>query len=892
MRYLKIVLLCLLLIVPVIFSARLLYQAEAQDAQTAAGKKNNGRLAHGGDDDDEVRRRRFPYRGKESDWDETKAIREMITRHQYLRQRRAEEQSRSESSTTANVNSADINDIAVLQNDGSLVVDRKSFDLSGKTVQFTPSGNTYTLSAPSVSFDSSFGTKLNFTVPPAVNPKAGTDPGDDAYLTQDIGFNFSFFGTTYTSLAISSNGNIVFRNSGVSNAVFDAGAVATGESLAEFQKGLPRIAPYWHDLDATAPATTGDKGIYLRKDADRVVITWNQLNDFPNSASDNGIQTFQATLFNDGRILFNYGLMTLTSTALTGITPGNTSLNINAVDFTSPPATAQTGPIAEFFSTTQVVDEASILQAFYATHPGRDVYDFAYIFFDIDVNQALGNAFAFYLGIRNNVTGFGRNTFDNDPGGQQFGSAKIQGLMNMNNINTEYPDSPVTRSFIADSALSIFGQEQGHRWLAFPTYPATDTRLLLGRDNSHWNFFMNIESSLSSPAARRSSSMEGSVWNDNGNGTFATVNLVDGYSRLDHYMMGLRPASDVPDTFVITNTSGTNRTRTSSPRPNSSVNGTRQAVDISSIIQVNGARTPDVNASQKNFRLAFILVSSSLSPAQATIDKMTRYRLAWESYFAQATDYRASIDTSLSDNTASRIIAPVSSASYAATQAPGGIVTIFGTGLTSGATQAATSQPLPTTLAGTEVRINGVPAPLFFVSPGQINFQLPRATRAITGDGALAGETIFSPIVKSNTALIEVFINGQIARAGAVQVAPSVPAVFTLNSSGTGPAAALDGFNFTAAPFAATRQDGQSNIIAVFAAGIGADVTDVDGSASNVTATIDGNPTVVTYAGRTPGFTGLNQVNVTLPPGITSGNHNLVISRDGIPSNTTVIAIR
>src|SRR5262249_7811630 len=161
--------------------------------------------------------------------------------------------------------------------------------------------------------------------------------------------------------------------------------------------------------------------------------------------------------------------------------------------------------------------------------PGRDVYDFVYLVTDFSFN--LGNAFAFYLGLRNDAAGIGQ------PVGQsgaasEITSQRIQGILNLSNITESYPDSPVTRFLGSNHALSVMGQEQGHRWLAYIGYPGINT-LLLGRDNAHWSFFLNIESTISSPAARRSSLAEGSVFRDNGNGTFTSVNLIDGYSRLD-----------------------------------------------------------------------------------------------------------------------------------------------------------------------------------------------------------------------------------------------------------------------------------------------------------------------------------------------------------------------
>ncbi|MGE0128556.1 MAG: hypothetical protein AB7U82_10795 [Blastocatellales bacterium] len=772
----------------------------------------------------------------------------------------------------------DINDISVIQDDGRLIIPSNPFDLNGRSVQFAPGIAGYGITAANAVFDNNLGSKLDLTIAPAVNPKQGADPGDDAYIIQDLGFSFNFFGSTFSSVAVSSNGNLTFRPGSVSQSEFDDGAVSSIASLTEFQQGLPRIAPYWHDLDARASQTTGGNGVFIRKDADRVVVTWNNIRDFPNDPTvDNGVHRFQVTLFNTGRIVCAYESAQLTSQALAGVTPGNSSSVPTIVNLNSPPSSLFTAPVAEFFSTDVIVDTVGAVQAFYATHPNRDVYDFVYLI--TDFNFSLGGAFAFYLPIRNDATGIGSPT-GASPDASSINSQRIQGILNLSNISTDYPASPVTRFLGANHALSVMGQEQGHRWLSYVSFPGNDT-LLLGRDDAHWSFFLNIESTISSLAAPRSSSAEGNVWRDNGAGTFTTINLIDGYSRLDQYLMGLRPASDVPDTFVITNPSGTAATRESNPFPNVTASGGKQNVSINQILQANGARNPSSTTAPKSFRAAVVLLTRQGTQASAaTLNKVTLYRLAWESYFRQSTDGLGTINTGLADLTTARTIAATSAASFQLTLSPAEISALFGDGL-SGGTAAATSQPLPTQLAGTQVRINGVFAPLFFVSPTQINFQVPRSITATTGP------------VSSSTALIEVLNNGQLIRAGAFQIAPATPAIFTLNQSGTGAAAAVDAFTGASEPFNAKQSNGQPNIIAVFGTGLGADVTDVDGNANGSTqATIDGAQATVNYAGRAPGFTGLNQFNIVFPANITSGSHTLVISRNGIPGRQVTFAVR
>jgi uncharacterized protein (TIGR03437 family) len=220
----------------------------------------------------------------------------------------------------------------------------------------------------------------------------------------------------------------------------------------------------------------------------------------------------------------------------------------------------------------------------------------------------------------------------------------------------------------------------------------------------------------------------------------------------------------------------------------------------------------------------------------------------------------------------------VSSASYGVSAiAPKSIVSAFGSNLAS-VTQIATSTPLPTSIAGTSITVQDVAgierlAPLFFVSANQINYQIPTGTAP-------------------GSALIK-FTNGGQTTLGSAIIAASAPSIFTTDASGNGAAAALDAFTFTIGPFNATRSNGEPNVIAVFGTGFGADATDVDANVSaNVQATIDGQPATVLYAGRAPGFVGLNQTNILFPAGITPGVHRLVITRNGVSSNQVTIAVR
>ncbi|MEK7829661.1 MAG: hypothetical protein AAB401_01170, partial [Acidobacteriota bacterium] len=94
-------------------------------------------------------------------------------------------------------------------------------------------------------------------------------------------------------------------------------------------------------------------------------------------------------------------------------------------------------------------------------------------------------------------------------------------------------------------------------------------------------------------------------------------------------------------------------------------------------------------------------------------------------------------------------------------------------------TLAASTSLLPTSLGGASVAVldfKGIErlSPLFFVSPFQINYQIPAGTAP-------------------GPALLK-FINGVQTVTGSTIVAPSAISIFTTNASGSGPAAALDAF--------------------------------------------------------------------------------------------------
>ncbi|NOT61034.1 MAG: hypothetical protein HOP19_12520, partial [Acidobacteria bacterium] len=221
----------------------------------------------------------------------------------------------------------------------------------------------------------------------------------------------------------------------------------------------------------------------------------------------------------------------------------------------------------------------------------------------------------------------------------------------------------------------------------------------------------------------------------------------------------------------------------------------------------------------------------------------------------------------------------VSAASYTFTDlAPNSIAAAFGVNLAN-ATRAGNTIPLPTSLGGASIMVQDVkgverPAPLFFVSPAQINFQIPPGTHP-------------GPLLFKFTDP-----NGVVKQAPAV-AQPAAPSLFTFTANGLGAAVAVDAFTGALPPIAAARTTGEANVFSLYITGLGADATDGGANvAGTTTAFINGISTTVIYAGRAPGFIGLNQLNIVLPVGLPSGVHRLRIGRNGLLSNETTLAIR
>lgn len=218
------------------------------------------------------------------------------------------------------------------------------------------------------------------------------------------------------------------------------------------------------------------------------------------------------------------------------------------------------------------------------------------------------------------------------------------------------------------------------------------------------------------------------------------------------------------------------------------------------------------------------------------------------------------------------------------------IVAAFGVNLAT-TIQAASALPLPTSLGGASVRVRdsaGVErfAPLFYVSPSQINYQIPPGS--------------------ANGPATVIFSNGQGSlSSGSVVIEPVAPGLFSANANGQGVAAATvlrikaDGsqiyepvavFDSGQGKFVARPLDfgvqGDQLFLILF--GVGWRGRD---SLASVTAWVGGEQVDVLYAGEQGGFVGLDQINLALPRTLAGrGEVDLAIIVGGKAANTLRVA--
>lgn len=237
-----------------------------------------------------------------------------------------------------------------------------------------------------------------------------------------------------------------------------------------------------------------------------------------------------------------------------------------------------------------------------------------------------------------------------------------------------------------------------------------------------------------------------------------------------------------------------------------------------------------------------------------------------------------------------RAAAIVDAATYSANGiAPGMMIALFG--LNIGPEQVAgafaVNGRLLTEINGTQVTIDGVPAPIVYLSANQLNVIVPYA--------------IASKAANRETVRVDVTTPGRGVASAFVSTRPAGPAIFTRNASGVGNCACLNENGTVNSPL---NPAAKGSVVVLYATGEGQTVpAGVDGLLAAgattrpvlpIRARVGSREVPVDYAGAAPGFTaGTMQVNVRIPSDIVGGNVPVqLFAGEEAGLNTVTIAVQ
>ena len=215
-------------------------------------------------------------------------------------------------------------------------------------------------------------------------------------------------------------------------------------------------------------------------------------------------------------------------------------------------------------------------------------------------------------------------------------------------------------------------------------------------------------------------------------------------------------------------------------------------------------------------------------------------------------------------------------ASFAPRLSPGALASVFGSGF--GSVTVQPDAPLPTAVSGVSVNVNGTAAPIYYLSPAQINFQVPWSAAVGTGN-------------------ITVSVNGGASNSVSVPISAAAPGLFYL----PGGAAIVQNQDYTLNDPSNPAARG-STIIAYLTGsgpvsqaqsdGVPAPTSPLATMTSSYSATIGSAAAQVTFAGLAPGYIGLVQMNIVVPSTLNPGTYPLTITIGSETSNSATIAVK
>jgi uncharacterized protein (TIGR03437 family) len=303
-----------------------------------------------------------------------------------------------------------------------------------------------------------------------------------------------------------------------------------------------------------------------------------------------------------------------------------------------------------------------------------------------------------------------------------------------------------------------------------------------------------------------------------------------------------------------------------------------QAVTVE-VLTATGQPSPGIE-------VTFAAANASVSPARVFTDAQGRASAvvvlgstpgpATVTASATIGSARPSIEfTATATQAPPRVLRLANGASFQDPVAPGSIVSVGGFELAA-STVAASTVPLPIALGGTSMMVNGRPAPLFYVSPSQINAQIPVETPP--GPAAIVVTTAAGASAEL-----------------AATISPAAPGIFVYD--GTRAVAQNQDLALNTRDWPAFTGSvitlyltGQGPLDNPVATGAAASSEVLSRATLEASATIGGRAAEIQFLGMTPGLVGVLQANLRVPA-LAAGHHPVQITIGSVTSNAPVITV-
>ena len=535
------------------------------------------------------------------------------------------------------------------------------FDLTGRTLRFTPEASQYRVQSGPLHWDSDYGLEL---------------AGAEASLHK---FAFPFSGKLWKSFFVGTTGSIRFGAAEKDMGLDPYGHHDGGIVLDRFDQ-LADVAGKLIDRAPAIcvflkPRLSGPH--YVKELSDRAVITWDLTEPFGSLLDFTWFKTinrFQAVLHRDGSLEMSYKELAAKD-AIVGIYPVSSGApKPVAVHFSS--LSDKDGPFAVMYESFHYLGvpkpqdlSCTIIKAL------GDKFDFLAYYSDFRIDNQEGSSPSDGP-VGGDVTGIGQTQHDQTQ--QVLRSRCTQGRFQLGFAQPVYVGSneaqekPPKGAAIGSShditfysrqlaeaslhgkpfpynyAVGHLGHEVGHRWSAYVSAQVNGETISLG-PWPHWATGLQARVAFPYSLPVEASTLGGGVWQDNLNGTYTQLRdgyfvPATGYSYLDLYLMGLVSAAEVPDFFILRNLVRVGK----DPNERPVFRAQRTRVTIQDVIAEEGRRLPDVDHSQRKFNTGIVVVvEHGQSPSHEIIKRANGIRLQWMKYWETTTGRRASMTTNV-----------------------------------------------------------------------------------------------------------------------------------------------------------------------------------------------------------------------------------------------------